>query len=440
MKVTVRVAILSMLASLATCAGATAVAQAHEGPFYEIGEERLEEGNTAAVTLAAKTSLKLEAKTGQVITCTGASFAGATLDGSSGENAGTSKETIEYTGCSVTGNGSGCKVESEKITTNALKTTLGYSSEARATPVLELVEPSSGKVITEPKFAGEKCTTKSTKVSGSVIGELPSTEFEGSEEELQTTKAERTTWTESGGKLTSTKGALEAFGTSATEEAEDEIQTKVPASVLVGNMTSMCETPLTEHLAKCNEGGYFPEEEEFTATNLGDFEIIGGTTLKCTESTAKFDIGKNPSTRTLATEVTEMTFGGCKVGTTNCTLTAGAGGGRPAPPWAGSITWTKIGTEGTNGFQTFGKISIKGECGMEECTYVGAGINTSMPAGVFNANDTNKPVIEPEGRAELQFKKSKMTAGGRCSGQAEISAVYNIVPKDAVKNVYLTNQ
>jgi hypothetical protein len=437
MRAMVRIAILSTLASVATCAGATAVAQAHEGPFYEVGEERLEEGATAEATEAAKTSLKLEAKSGQVITCTGAHFAGgATLDGSSGDNAGTSKETIEYTGCTVTGNGSGCKVEGEKITTNALKTTLGYSSEGREAPVLELLEPASGKVIAEPKFGGEKCTAKSTKVSGTVIGELPSTEFEGTEEELQVTKTERTTWTESGGKLTSTKGALEAFGTSATEEAQDEIQTKAPVSVLVGNSTSMCQIPLTEFLTKCNNvGGYFPEGEEFKSKNLGDFEITkGAERLQCGESSVKFEIGENPSARSLAAEITEMTFDSCTVGILDCTMTA------VGLPWSSSIIWTKIGTTGTNGFQTFRTIRFKLNCGAEECTYTGAGLATSIPAGIFNANDTNKPVAEPNGRGELEFSKAKMNAGGVCGGVVEVFGVYNIVPDNAAKNVYVTMQ
>jgi hypothetical protein len=426
--------LMAVLIAVAMFAVVTATVQAQEGPFYDTNEERLEEGKNLLVTETGHTNLELEDKAGQTITCTGAQVAsGALVDGSSGANSGTGKEVVEYTGCGVTGNGAECKVEGNKIITTALKTTLGYGSESREEPILELLAPVSGATLAEPKFGGS-CTVSSTKITGSVIGEMKP-EDESEEKEVKFTKAEKRIWTESSGKLTSALGKLEAFGSAATEETSDETDTKQPVAILTGYTTALCSARLTMFFSKCNELAYFAEGQKFTGKLVGELTISAGAqSITCTESSSEFKLGKNPSSGKLIFGISEISFAACKTHLGEvCTVTAPAAG-NTAPPWEGWLIWLQSTPLGINGFLTAKPVTFKSKCGLLECSFVATGIGKSMAAGFFNANDTNKPAVSE--LAELQFK-AEMTSGIGCSGKVELQAVYGLTPVVLVENLYL---
>jgi hypothetical protein len=148
---------------------------------------------------------------GTVITCTGTSLAaGAKILGSTGANAGTSNEVILYSGCTVTGNGENCEVESGKINTNTVKNTLGWSTAGRGGPLLVLFEPTSGTNFVTVKFTGSSCILKTSPVSGKAVGEAGGT-GENTVNTLTFTTPKKTIWTESSGTLTETKAELKAF-------------------------------------------------------------------------------------------------------------------------------------------------------------------------------------------------------------------------------------
>jgi hypothetical protein len=138
-----------LIVALTLCAVASTVAHANEGegPDYAVEGERLEEGETLKVQATTKGSFTLTAGT-DAITCKGMGFnSGATIDGSTGPNASKSNELVEYTKCSVTGNGSGCAVEGEKITTAPVASTLGFGNSSKSGPILLLLEPETGKPL-----------------------------------------------------------------------------------------------------------------------------------------------------------------------------------------------------------------------------------------------------------------------------------------------------
>jgi hypothetical protein len=438
MRSATKVAFVAMLAVAIASIILTATAQAAEGPFYQPSGLRLEEKETLEEQEVAKSSFKVE-YTGGTITCTSAPFAaGATLNGSSGANASTSTETIEFSGCTVTGNGSECKVEGEKIKTASLKSTLGYANEKRELPLLEIIEPVSGKAIAEVKFSG-KCTVSATKVTGAVVGEVVKPEEEGTEKELKITKAARTIWTESGGKLTSTKPTLEVLGLAATEEETDELQTK-DAPMTLGPVidtfpSSLCESePMG---SKCHAGTYWAEGTKFKLESISELEISKtGKVIKCETSDGEFTLGKNPEEGALSIKVTSLTFGGCKLnGTTACTLTVPAAG-ELEPPWTGALEWTTSASVGPNGSLRIGTLSIKASCGAEgECSYSGNRPNKTLGGYLYNPGVSNKPVpLYPWSEVKFQTWSA---AGVNCSGFVDLAVVYAVIPTR--ENVYLAH-
>ncbi len=431
---TIVVTMLAVGVGMALAAGA---ARASEGPYFQVDESRLEEGGTEEVKETAKSSLQIEATSGQLLTCTGTKLAaGALLDGSTGPNSSTAEETIEYTGCTVSGNGSGCKVEGEKITTSKLRATLGYSKENREGLIMELLKPASGTVIAEPKFSGS-CTVSSTQIKGLEVGEFAGYEEESTEHELKFTKAAQKIWTESSETLTSSETSLEMFKSSSKQAAVEQVVEPARVAMFYLTGSSACNAPLTMFLTKCNNGAYFPANETFEIKNLTNFEIVAGAQkIICTESDGKFKLGTNPNLTGVKLKIEEWDNTSCETaGAEPCILLSGT---VTALPWNGSMIWTKIGTIGTNGFMTFSTVSITAFCGGAECTYEGGNVSKSMGGGIFNANDTNKPAVSAQ--AELQFDKAPMKGIGPCAGNVAASAIYEIVPKEAGKKLYLTMQ
>jgi len=171
----IRVLLVSLLAVFAVSAVAASAAQATEGPFYKIegqpGTERLELLENAR-TEAGNSETNQVLKAGTItVTCTEVKVNTGVINpalftGSTGKNASGSLEIVEYSGCTVTGNGANCKVVGGTITTRLLKNTLGYETNTRTGKILTIFEPVSGTEFAEIKFepAPPECGVASTKV------------------------------------------------------------------------------------------------------------------------------------------------------------------------------------------------------------------------------------------------------------------------------------
>jgi len=158
---------LALLAVFAFSAIAATAAQAEEAPYWSIEGTRLAAGKTFEILAKANGNQTLTASTGQVITCTAFSLKpGAVLLGSNAGEPGKSDETIKYTGCTVSGNGTSCAVENGTVETKPLTNELAYASNKKSL-VVEFV-PVTGKVLAEFKFTGT-CTLTTTKVTGVAV-------------------------------------------------------------------------------------------------------------------------------------------------------------------------------------------------------------------------------------------------------------------------------
>src|SRR5579875_1347687 len=157
----------------ALSAVAASAAQAENAPFYSIEGKRLGEGESHHISAKAANSKGLKlvtAEAGIVITCLKTEIEGSTgtIIGSKETEPGTSKEVVVFKECSVTGNGSPCKVEKETIKTNPLKDEQVEDSTGKKLDTL--FEPSSGTEFTKVHFEGT-CTNKETAVSGQTVAE-----------------------------------------------------------------------------------------------------------------------------------------------------------------------------------------------------------------------------------------------------------------------------
>jgi hypothetical protein len=173
----IRILGLAILAVFALSAVAAVAAQA-EGPYYKVNGTRLV-GNEE-VTAKAQTAYKLEA-TGIVIECKAQKLVkGAVIVGSTKGNSSTSKETIEFEECKLTGNGTNCKLAAADkgiIKTEPVINTLDYPKKvpAKGDTLLVLFTPESGSVFVKIKVeagAEKGCTVEgSLAVEGSVAAE-----------------------------------------------------------------------------------------------------------------------------------------------------------------------------------------------------------------------------------------------------------------------------
>src|SRR5665213_47525 len=212
-------------------AAATAASAATEGPFFGSESKRLLVGETRAVKV--KSVAKEYLLVGEVLgikwttTCKALKLnSGAGLLGSIGANAGKGDEILEYGECSVTGNGTGCKVKGSAITTNLIKSELAYSTKERAGPILTIFTPSHGSVFVTVHYEGS-CTFSEGEITGSAAaeaadstGKVSEVNKEGALEmtgELISTGAKSTKyWSEAGGVLTEHTAELKDFGSADT--------------------------------------------------------------------------------------------------------------------------------------------------------------------------------------------------------------------------------
>jgi hypothetical protein len=228
---------LAFAMALALTALAAGSAQATEGPFFKVEGKTLKAGETREALVTVKETFVLEAKvTGQVITCQGVTYANPSFEVLSSKVTHLLASALEFSSCTVTGNGTKCAVQSGKITTTPVVGTAGYANSNRTGHILGLVEPQTGKSFGEIKFVPEtsgKCTISSTPASGTMIGEafvagktvgVGENEIETIKGELHYTKSSKTIWIENGTTVKETKGRLEAFGTAVTLSGQVSIE------------------------------------------------------------------------------------------------------------------------------------------------------------------------------------------------------------------------
>jgi hypothetical protein len=158
-----------LLAVFALSAIVATAAQAEEAPYWSIEGTRLAAGKTAEITAKQVGNQTLTAGT-DVVTCAAFKLKpGAVILGSNAGEPGKSDETIEYSGCTVTGNGTGCKVVGEKVPTEPLTNELAYA-ENKKSLVVEFT-PVTGKTLAVLKFEGSTCSVTETSVKGVAVAQ-----------------------------------------------------------------------------------------------------------------------------------------------------------------------------------------------------------------------------------------------------------------------------
>ncbi len=217
---------------------ASAAAHASVGPFFKVEGKTLKTGETREAAVTVKETFLLEAKaTGQVITCLGVTYAGPSFEVLASKVTHLRASAIEFSSCTVVGNGTKCAVTSGKITTVPVVATLGYGASNKTGAILGLVQPQTGKSFGELKFtpeAGGECKALTTPTTGTLIGEAFSAghtvkagenEVETLKGEIHYTKGAKTIWIETGGgSVKETKAKLEAFGITATLSGQVSVE------------------------------------------------------------------------------------------------------------------------------------------------------------------------------------------------------------------------
>ena len=164
---------VTLLTVLALTAIAASSAQAITAPYWAISGTRLGAGQTHNITGKAVGGFTWSAPTlGITITCTAFKLKEGVLLGSAAGAPGTDNEVVEFTGCTVAGNGTACTLSGGAIKTNTLKLELVENVVGGASGKQLLTEffPASGASFVTITFAGT-CTVKSTTVAGSVAAE-----------------------------------------------------------------------------------------------------------------------------------------------------------------------------------------------------------------------------------------------------------------------------
>ena len=243
---------LTLVAVFALGAVASSAALPTNGPYSNVAGKRLAAGETHAVKASAATAYVLKGTIfGVTVTtkCTALKLnSGATIVGSNEGTAGSSKEILEYSGCTVEGNGSGCAVEKNEVKTHEVSNTLAYSSSARTGKLLTAFVPVSGSAFVTIKYTGSGCTTKEVTVEGSAVAE--DLNSKGETIEVGSHEAEETTgqllnkpvngtkyWTESAKVLTEHEAKL-SFALFGAATIEGKSNTELGGSTKWGIFTT----------------------------------------------------------------------------------------------------------------------------------------------------------------------------------------------------------
>jgi hypothetical protein len=163
--------VMALLAALTFGAiAATAAQAATEGPFWTVGGVKLETDETREITIKAEGSISLESevigKPGSV-TCPTAEVAkGSYL---AGGVPGTSREVVKFGGgCTVVGNGTGCKVK-EPIETKPVINELVVNEPGFDSKISVEFKPATGTEFVTLKFEAG-CTLSENTIGGEVLG------------------------------------------------------------------------------------------------------------------------------------------------------------------------------------------------------------------------------------------------------------------------------
>jgi hypothetical protein len=161
----------ALAALLVSSVLAVTAAQANEGPFYKVGGARLEAGLSHELKARGLSNQVFKGESfgfPWTITCVGLKLkVGSSVNGGV---PGGGKETLEYAGCTQTGMGSACEVESKEFTTYPLKTGLVYSEAGHKGFVDVVFSPESGEQVGRIKLTGT-CLYRELPLAGSVAAE-----------------------------------------------------------------------------------------------------------------------------------------------------------------------------------------------------------------------------------------------------------------------------
>lgn len=161
--------VVALLAVFALCAVAASAAQAEEAPFWSVKGARLGQGETRNIVGKVFSTNFTLTSAGGTVTCKALKLKEGVILGSNAGEPGTNDEIIEFTSCTVAGNGSNCKV-TEPIVTTQVKSELVEDNATKKKLYVEFF-PAKGVVFTTINFTGT-CTVTSTKVEGEVAGEV----------------------------------------------------------------------------------------------------------------------------------------------------------------------------------------------------------------------------------------------------------------------------
>ncbi|HTA13078.1 MAG TPA: hypothetical protein VK765_06625 [Solirubrobacteraceae bacterium] len=172
------------------------------------------------------------------ITCTGQTYEKGSIEGSSSGNAGAIKVAhLNFSGCTVTGNGSGCSVSGGLIQTEALEGRLAYATKERTGKILVLLgnDGSSPTKWWALKFVGAGCTRSETELYGSVVAEVVTAgtpdevagEAEAKVQQLRfpTSEIEKV-WVEREGKTVEERVGLQLSGTAVVPTGTSNLELK----------------------------------------------------------------------------------------------------------------------------------------------------------------------------------------------------------------------
>jgi hypothetical protein len=168
---TTGVVLLALFAFTAIAATAAQAEGTENAPYWSIEGTRLAAGKTFEIVAKSTSAAQTLTAGTDIVKCTSIKLKpGAVLLGSNGNEPGKSDETLQYGGCTVTGNGEKCEVENKTVETEPLTNELAYA-ENKKSLVIEF-DPIKGKILATLHFkieTGGKCEVTSTKVTGLVV-------------------------------------------------------------------------------------------------------------------------------------------------------------------------------------------------------------------------------------------------------------------------------
>jgi hypothetical protein len=189
--------LIALLGVFAFSAVAVAAAQAEEAPFWSIGGTRLAAGQTHFITGKSYKETSFTAL-GVTTSCPTVTVKEGVLLGSNAGEPGTNDEILEFGGgCTVVGNGTGCKVEVEPIVTRPVKSELVETEKGEKGSLLTEFFPNKGSAFTTIKLTAACTKVREITAEGSLAGQVLTDPNNGTLGELVTlpnTKKEGTSW------------------------------------------------------------------------------------------------------------------------------------------------------------------------------------------------------------------------------------------------------